>query len=359
MNFSHKNFKMKKIIFSLVISALFFQGLAQIPAGYYNNATGTGYTLKTQLYNIIKGHYSVSYTPGVWNAFYTTDDRDDGFVWDMYSNCNYVFGDDQDSGTGGGSECDVYNREHSFPREWFGGEVSPMNTDIFHIYPTDKYLNGERASLPYGETSSPTDTYNNGTKKGPCSYPGYTSTIFEPIDMYKGDFARSYFYMATRYENIISSWPGSAMLDGSSNKCFSTWALNMLIEWNQSDTVSQKEIDRNNAVYEIQDNRNPYIDHPEWVECVWLNNCGVNIDNIAENNFTLSPNPATNYLYISGDKTISSIMVINILGQQITLLSNINEQNIELNIDQYNKGLYFIKIYDIKGFTTTEKFIKQ
>ncbi|MCK5029165.1 MAG: endonuclease [Bacteroidales bacterium] len=276
----------------IAIVGLFFQSLfAEIPDGYYDTADGKeGYELKTALYNIIKGHTSVSYTPGVWNAFYTTDVRADGKVWDTYSDCNFTLGDDQDSGSGGSSECEFYNREHSFPKSWFS-DASPMTTDIFHIMPTDKYVNGQRGNLEYGEVSSPTQTLINGSKIGPNTYGSFSGTVFEPIDEYKGDFARNYIYMATRYEDVISSWPGSGMLDGSSDQCFEDWALDMLIEWHADDPVSQKELDRNDAIYAIQDNRNPFIDHPEFVNIMY------NIENTApvieDQEFTIAENSAS------------------------------------------------------------------
>jgi len=270
----------KRFLFS-VVGIIFFQTLfSQIPSGYYDSATGTGYTLKTQLYNIIKGHTELSYTPGLWDAYYTTDVdvyyENDGSVLDIYSEnptgtdpYNFELGTDQDDGSDV-PEGEHYNREHSFPRNWFGGEVAPMNTDIFHIYPTDKVVNNERSNWPYGEVNSPTWTSANGSKKGPCSYPGYTGTVFEPIDEFKGDLARTYFYMATRYENVIATWPGSDMLDGSNDQCFTSWALNMLLDWHNNDPVSQKEIDRNNEIYDnYQNNRNPFIDHPEYVAQIW------------------------------------------------------------------------------------------
>ena len=270
----------KRFLLSVYGIILFQTLFSQIPSGYYDSATGTGYTLKTQLYNIIKGHTELSYTPGLWNAYYTTDVdvyyENDGSVLDIYSEnptgtdpYNFELGTDQDDGTNV-PEGEHYNREHSFPRNWFGGEVAPMNTDIFHIYPTDKVVNNERSNWPYGEVNSPTWTSANGSKKGPCSYPGYTGTVFEPIDEFKGDLARTYFYMATRYENVIATWPGSDMLDGSNGQCFTSWALNMLLDWHYSDPVSQKEIDRNNEIYDnYQNNRNPFIDHPEYVAKIW------------------------------------------------------------------------------------------
>lgn len=242
-----------------------------IPAGYYDAAAGkTGAELKTALYTIIDAHTIISYD-GLWTAYQTTDVRSDGKVWDMYSNCTFTFVTDQCGEYS--AECDCYNREHSMPKSWFN-DVSPMNSDAFMVVPTDGYVNGVRGNYAFGEVGTADYTSGNGCKRGDNTYPGYTGTVFEPADEFKGDFARIYFYMATRYENVISGWEnfdndGDAMLDGTSYPCFEPWALNMLLEWNAADPVSQKEIDRNNAIYALQDNRNPFVDHPEWVSSIW------------------------------------------------------------------------------------------
>lgn len=262
---------MKTKPFLLLLALLPLFVFAQIPNGYYNTATGTGSTLKTQLYNIIKGHTAVSYD-GLWTAFQTTDDKPDGKVWDMYSNCTFTFITDQCGNYV--NECDCYNREHSWPKSWFN-DGSPMLTDLFHLVPTDGKVNGMRSNYPFGTVSSPTYTSGSGCKLGPCSYTGYTGVVFEPLDEYKGDFARNYFYMATRYENIISTWHANddnaeAVLLDNNFPVFETWFINMLGEWHVADPVSQKEIDRNNTIYtSYQHNRNPFIDHPEYVYAVW------------------------------------------------------------------------------------------
>ncbi len=250
-----------------VVEAIF----AQIPAGYYNTATGTGAALKTQLYNIIKGHTSVSYDQ-LWTSYYTTDRKADGKIWDIYTdNCVFTYSSSQCGNYN--NVCDCYNREHSFPKSWFN-DASPMVSDIFHIYPTDGKVNGMRSNFPYGNVAASGTAWGNG-KLGACVFPGYSGTVFEPSNEYKGDLARTYFYMATRYENVIAGWEnndanGDAMLDGNSYPCFEPWALALLISWHELDPVSQKEIDRNNAIYSsVQHNRNPYIDHPEWVSAVW------------------------------------------------------------------------------------------
>ena len=270
----------------LIIVFLFagFNVFAQ-PSGYYNQANGkTGTGLKTALHKIIRGHTKRSYSQ-LWTDFQTTDKKSNGKVWDMYSDIpggtpsyEYTFSTDQ-CGTYS-AEGDCYNREHSFPKSWWGGSSDTMYTDLFHIVPTDGFVNSKRANYPFGEVSSPSWTSSNGCKLGSCSYTGYSGTVFEPIDEYKGDFARNYFYMATRYLNKIDSWgPNSDMLDGSG---FSSWAINLLLDWHEQDPVSQKERDRNDNVYGIQGNRNPYIDHPEFVVRIWGGNdvyAPVNADN--------------------------------------------------------------------------------
>lgn len=258
---------MKRFLVLLTLQSVLFQLFAQIPNGYYSAADGyCGASLKTALYKVINAHTALSYDD-LWNAFKTTDKRADGKVWDMYSSStNYVFGADQAGQYS--KEGDVYNREHSFPKSWFD-DARPMYTDLFHLYPTDGYVNGRRSNYPFGETDSPTYTSNGGfSKLGPSSTPGYIGTVFEPADEYKGDFARTYFYMATCYENQIAKW-SSPMLAGNAYPAYTDWAVTMLLRWAEEDPVSQKEIDRNNEVYKLQKNRNPFIDYPGLEEYIW------------------------------------------------------------------------------------------
>jgi endonuclease I len=261
-------------IFLLYLS-LFSISFAQIPTAYYNGTSGlSGSALQTKLHKIIRGHTERTYNQ-LWTDFEKTDVKANGKVWDMYSDIpggtpsyEFTFGTNK-CGTYS-AEGDCYNREHSFPKSWWGGGTSSadtMYTDLFHLVPTDGYVNNQRSSYPYGEVGTASWTGSNGSKLGTSNYGGYTGTVFEPIDSYKGDFARAYFYMATRYLSRFDSWaPNTDMLDGSG---FSTWALNMLIDWHHQDPVSQKEINRNDSIYTIQGNRNPFIDHPEWVDSIW------------------------------------------------------------------------------------------
>ena len=265
--------KQKLLILALLFSVFSF---AQIPSGYYNTATGTGYTLKTQLYNIIKGHTNNGYA-GLYTTYQTSDVdnfyENDGTILDMYSEnpsgtdpYNYTTGTTQRCGSYS-VEGDCYNREHIIPQSVFS-EQSPMVADAHFITPTDGKVNGIRSNYPHGTVSSATYTSQNGGKLGSSSVSGYSGTVFEPINAFKGDIARMYFYFATRYENTVAGY-SYAMFDGSSNKVFTTAFLNLLLAWNAQDPVSAREIARNNAIYARQNNRNPFIDHPEYVNQIW------------------------------------------------------------------------------------------
>jgi endonuclease I len=292
-----------------------------IPVGYYDAAAGlTCQPLKTALKNIITtGFQSLSYTPGLWNLYLYSDMRRNDantadIIWDMYSDNPsgvepYVF--PYGPVASGGKQCgtytvegDCYNREHSTPQSWFA-QASPMVSDAHHIFPTDGKVNALRSNYPYGEVTNitPVSGFNNpslngsklGTGAGSQNF-GYTGIVFEPINEYKGDLARAGLYMAVRYEDEILSqnWSGlgtgnqvflSATDEADAAKrrlqIYDTWQLNLLIKWHTNDIVSQKEIDRNNAIYyqsvntttsgdpKTQSNRNPFVDHPEYVAVIF------------------------------------------------------------------------------------------
>ncbi|SCY64067.1 Por secretion system C-terminal sorting domain-containing protein [Flavobacterium anhuiense] len=266
---------MKKNYFLLLLMFTAI-GFAQIPSEYYSTATGTGYTLKTQLYNIIKGHTDNGYA-GLYTTYQTSDVdnfyENDGTILDMYSEnpsgtdpYTYTTGTTQRCGNYS-VEGDCYNREHIIPQSVFS-EQSPMVSDAHFITPTDGKVNGIRSNYPHGNVSSATYTSQNGSKLGSSAVSGYSGTVFEPINDFKGDIARMYFYFATRYENTVAGY-SYAMFNGTSNQVFTTAFLNMLLAWHAQDPVSAREIARNNAVYARQNNRNPFIDHPEYVNQIW------------------------------------------------------------------------------------------
>ena len=247
---------------------------ADIPAGYYTNANGkSDEQLMAALEGIIYTHTQLDYNE-LWDCYVTTDMGNDGYYIDMYSTCKY-----NHSSYHVGTASYVgqgLNREHSFPKSWFGGEVYPMYTDLMMIIPTDGFVNQRRSNYPYGVCNG-TDavTYTNEelgvTMLGKSTYNGYSAKVFEPDDEYKGDFARIYFYMVTCYKSDVANWPGCDQLDYLDNnyKAFSNWSIQMLMEWHRADPVSAKELKRNEGVYVKQGNRNPYVDHPELAEYIW------------------------------------------------------------------------------------------
>lgn len=261
-----------KVLFTIVLTISILRISAQIPTGYYDNAAGlNGTPLRQALHDIIDGHSSQSYA-ALWNDFISTDINSSGRVWDIYSDVpggtppyEYTFISDQ-CGTYQ-EEGDCYNREHTWPKSWFN-EGYPMYTDLFHLMPTDGYVNGRRGNNPYGETRDPFWTSQNGSKLGISCFSTMTGTIFEPIDAYKGDLARNYLYMATRYYNEDAGWYQNELVDGAG---FTPAGLALILKWHHQDPVSQKEIDRNEEIYDIQHNRNPFIDHPEYADSIWGN----------------------------------------------------------------------------------------
>ncbi len=246
------------------------------PAGYYSTCENkSGAALLSALCKKVGPHTNVGYN-GLLSLYKTSDVYPDGTIWDMYSTKHWKPGITCGNYKKVG---DCYNREHSFPKSWFN-DAQPMFSEAFHIYPTDGKVNGQRSNFPYGECANGTTLPSNGSVKalgrlGSCTFPGYSGTVFEPDDQYKGDFARSYFYMAAAYNDKIAGW-NSKMLAGNNYPAFSSWAINLLLKWHREDPVSQKELDRQEVVYGAQHNRNPFIDHPELAEYIWGNKKGQN-----------------------------------------------------------------------------------
>ncbi|MBR5685491.1 MAG: endonuclease [Muribaculaceae bacterium] len=304
------------------------------PTNYYNSALGkSDENLMNALKSIIHNHTEVSYTSGLLSAFKKADTDKDGYIIDIYSNCRYK---PSDNGSSASHVGEGYNREHSFPRSWFGGEVAPMNTDVFHVYPTDIKVNSQRSNFPYGVCAKGTRlSYGNYVAKGKlgvCTYPGYSGTVFEPDDEYKGDLARTYFYMVTCYKDELPSWPGSDQLNYAGNryKAFSTWTINMLMEWTRLDPVSDKEIKRNEAVYGIQGNRNPFIDHPELAEYIWGNMQGKCWNGTGEDIPATITSPVNGSIIDMGTVTVGNQKeyTINVKGEGLTTgLSLVMEDN--------------------------------
>ena len=261
---------------------------------YYQDIDGkAGKALFDAVQKVTKLGYSSLGYDGLWGAYKKTDMRDNGKIWDMYSDCSWTVGSDQCGSYN--NECDCYNREHSIPKSWFGGSKSGPGCDIFQVVPTDGYVNNKRSSYAFGEVSNASYTYDGAklgsaksiTITGGNTIAGNTGTtisgsgtVFEPSDEYKGDFARGYF-------GTMIKWAGDyqAFTSGDGSKMFSSnyntgsfgltkYGVALLMKWHRQDPISQKEIDRNNGIQETQGNRNPFIDYPYLAEYIWGEKAG-------------------------------------------------------------------------------------
>lgn len=354
-----KNYTILFLLFTLL-------NLAQ-PANYYITATGSGYTLKTQLYNIINNNTNSSGTANygdLWNLYTTTAFRDnyyenDGSLLDVYSEIPNTPPDtalnDSYEYTSTGQQCgnysgegDCYNREHVIPKSVFNDNY-PMYSDAHFVLPTDGWVNNKRDTYAFGKVSSPTYTSSNGSKLGSnlnSGYSaGYSGVVFEPIDEFKGDIARALLYFATRYQDQTASWTYT-MFNGTSNQVFTNTFLNILISWHNLDPVSPYEIAKNDAVYNFQGNRNPYIDHPEYVCQIWPTQCAtLNTNSFASNSISVYPNPSnTGNFTITSVEDLTRIAIYNINGQLIQEENNPSKISDNYEITGLASGFYFLEL---------------
>ncbi|MET3036548.1 endonuclease [Chryseobacterium sp. NRRL B-14859] len=293
---------MKKILLPIILISSYIS--AQAPAGYYNGTAGlTGYALKTKLHDIISEknfNWNYSDLQNYYNQtdldiYYDHDISNTTLLLDIYSEIpggpdSYEYTSTQMIGSAS-AEGQGWNREHMMPQSTFYSNY-PMYSDLFYVIPTDARINQLRSNYPYGISTTTASnvyyTFTNSSKIGKSAIPNwvYTGRVYEPIDEFKGDIARSLLYFAVRYQGKLGTFnynnnanPASDTnpLDGTEERAFEPAYIAMLLQWHQQDPVSQREIDRNNKVYAIQKNRNPFIDNPGWVNAIW----GQNPDNVA------------------------------------------------------------------------------
>lgn len=284
---------MKKHLF-LILTVLFSVGMLaeDIPAGFYDAINGTqDSVLKSTLSLLVRGgeryeyganQYHTSSNPpawekgdlkayGTWQALPLTDMHPDGIVWDMYSNCVRYYPNKQ-----GESGCSL-NIEHCLPKSWWGGTVNEAYKDLYNLNPSDQRANSQKSNYAPGHVTKG-DKFNNGSflmdSKSKSQY-GYI--CWEPEAQYRGDFARTYFFMATAYEYL--EWTAyTEYISSDSYLMFSDAIIQVLLDWHRADPVSDKECCRADRISDIQHNRNPFIDYPELVEYIWGNKKGQAVD---------------------------------------------------------------------------------
>ena len=266
-----KHKRLFRVAIAIVAVTAWMGANATIPAGYYSTLDGKGgQALKDAIHTLAMQHTTLSYG-SLWGYFTETDCRPENpnQVWDMYSDRVFYF-------RGNGAPYGM-NREHSLPKSWWGGyDVSQgysAYTDINHLYPSEEEANMAKLNWPLGEVSMV--EFDNGvTRVGSpmTGQGGGANQVFEPDDRYKGDFARTYFYMACAYQHY--KWKYTFMLNNTSWKSLNNWSIDLLCRWARNDAVSDKEVNRNDAVQKHQNNRNPFIDFPDLFEYIWGNRQG-------------------------------------------------------------------------------------
>lgn len=259
---------MKNRTFVTVFAAVLFiigclSASAQIPSGYYSSLKGKkGAELKNAVHEIIKNATVLGYGSGsgkTWEGFYSTDRTEDNRVIDRYSNEVWYFGKE-------GSVVSGMNIEHSFPKSWWGGATNQAYKDLYNLMPCEQTINTSKSNYPMGKVVN-VKTDNGCTKVGTGSN---GNSLWEPADKWKGDFARGYMYMATAYQNL--TWDNDQafkILQQGDYPTLQKWAYTLYIEWAKADKVDEIEVKRNDAVYQIQGNRNPFVDYPNLMEYIW------------------------------------------------------------------------------------------
>lgn len=242
---------------------------AAIPSGYYDSAEGKkSGELKTAMHEIIRPHTRISYgAGGTWVVFRNSDVRSDGSIWDMYSDVVRYF-----PSSGSHSEMHI---EHSVPKSWWGESgsgnsnfVYEASFDLHHLVPSDASANTSKSNFVLGVVEIP--SFDNGVSKvGKAMVDGVSRSVFEPHDDYKGDFARMYMYVFTCYQDYTWTSNGVYMLNNNQFPTLNTYSKNLLMQWHRQDPVSEKERNRNEAVFSAQKNRNPFIDFPHLAEYLW------------------------------------------------------------------------------------------
>ncbi len=336
---------------------------------YYNSVNGTGSSLLSSLNNKIKLSSWVGYD-NLKAAYAYTDVRADGKIYDLYSDVtNYVPGSNfAGSYTNPG---DGYNREHVIPQSWWNKGTAKQGCDLFIVLPSDAKINGVRDNNPYGITTSGKvwkvtgDTFEN--RCGDSTNTSYVSgTVFEPFDNRKGDIARIYFYAVAAYltggegYGAVTNWTGgegSSVFSSTGNNGFVQNYLNLLLKWHKEDPVSQWEINRNNNVEDRQGNRNPFVDHPSWVDLIWggtYPSSGLNYENTNNGTATVvngQISGASNNPSATISPSTPSVQVGNTVNLTATLSNVTNANNITWTSSDETKATV------VKGTTSTTSSI--
>ncbi|MFO7829493.1 MAG: endonuclease [Bacteroidales bacterium] len=340
---------MKKL-FTLVLVMASIIGHADIPEGYYNSTEGLqGEELKAALFQIIKNHTDYPYTSSstdTWDILKESDrdPQDTANVILIYTGWSVNAAQEYNSGAG-------WNREHIWAKSHgFPSESQDAYRDAHHLRPCDISVNSSRG----------TKDFDNGGEQHHEATECYTDAdSWEPRDAVKGDVARMMFYMATRYEGENGD-PNLELVDYTGTDTDTPYfgKLSTLMEWNEEDPVDDFERNRNEVVFSYQGNRNPFVDHPEFVNAIYNPEEDTTTTNIIDitisENIQIYPNPVNQMLNIDAPENYS-VEIYSTIGE---LILKTTEKQIGVN--QLETGIYFIVIKNENEQTVkSEKVIKQ
>ena len=227
--------------------------------------------LKNALHALVQPRQVLSYGGKgegyTWAGFFAADTLSDGIsVRDRYSNEQRTFS--------GLQAVNGMNIEHIWANSWWGHTVNNAYCDLFNLYPADGPANQRKSNNPIGIVDGDIAFDNGVIRVGKSSSYRADSliTVWEPADEWKGDFARTYFYMATTYQYMTDEWQtteGLLTVDPTSWTTMRPWVYELMLAWAEEDPVDDIERARNEVIYDIQGNRNPYVDMPELADYVW------------------------------------------------------------------------------------------
>ena len=200
-----------------------------------------------------------------WGFWYTDRNPETNECYNRYSDTKFFFGK-----TNTGKAIDGMNIEHSFPKSWWGGRRNDAWCDLYNLYPSDSKANSSKSNYVMGIVVNVKEEAGEGYDKVGAGYAdGQLVKMWEPGDRFKGEFSRSYMYMATTYQNLSFVSEGAKQLETGAYPTLRKWSSDLFRQWSKKDRVDEMEIKRNEAVYKIQNNRNLFIDYPNLAEYVW------------------------------------------------------------------------------------------
>lgn len=324
--------------------------VSTINADYYDSVINlTGQNLFYGLRSLISNNTNTSYDDSKEVLFQTLDNTG-GNVTCIYTGQVYNVGYNYNGSNNP-------NTEHTYAQSWFNGsDTSKKKSDLHHLFVTNSVVNSSRGNLPLytvGSHSAATVYYTNTPWQ---SYRGYSlnnQMVFEPADESKGNIARALLYFYTRYNNESLVQQNTDMLP-------------VLVQWHSFDPPDAAEITRNTGVYNYQNNRNPYVDHPEFVGRIWGGSSSEDELLTAVSDIFISscyPNPFSselNYSISSKSDTPATLTIYNLKGQAVhrqELILQPGESKFrwdgkDASGSESAAGIYLIRVSGKAGSTT-------